>query len=221
MKRSARVRLFLMGSASVALAACGDDPQPAGVFQTVDECVESGFFTKDECSQAIAEAQREHPKVAPKYATKADCEADFGVGKCEAPPAAAGGTGAATTTPTTTAGTTAATTSSGGDSGSFWMPLMMGYMVGQVVNNMGQRSQPLYRPNVGYQDDNRSYGGSGGRYTYSAGSWRTAGNVEVSRGTGVTTVGSSTFRSSTPSTTTISRGGFGARASSVGVSSSS
>lgn len=90
--------------------------------------------------------------------------------------------------------------------GSFFMPLMMGYMVGKMMNGGGSAfSQPLYRPNS-------APSGGGG---YSPGTWRTSNNTEVARQTGATSVSSNAFRSS-GQTTTLSRGGFGARGASVG-----
>ncbi|KAF0111055.1 MAG: hypothetical protein FD149_2570 [Rhodospirillaceae bacterium] len=201
MKRSSRVHLLLMGSTSVALAGCGDDPEPMGVFTNVAECVESGAYTPEQCSAALEQAKQEHPKIAPKYATKDDCEADFGQGKCETP-ASGGGRSQGP--------------SSGESSGSFWMPLMMGYLAGNVLGNLKNGfGQPLYQPNVGRPRDNdrRSWGGG---YTYSPGSWRTAANTEIAQRTGLGRVDRGTLRSSLPTTTTIARGGFGARAASVG-----
>lgn len=192
MKRSFRIRLVLMGSATAVLAGCDDPPQAAGVFASVAECVQSGAYSEAECKTALETAKKDHPKVAPRYVSREACEADFGPGKCEPP----------------TQQQQQVVHDSGG--GSFWMPLMMGYMVGKAMNGPGGMfGQPLYR-------GNESFAGPG---TYSAGSWRTASNTPVADRTGLTTVGSGA-RASTPQTTTVSRGGFGSRASSVGVSGS-
>lgn len=192
MKRSSSVKLLLMGSATFTLAACGDDPEPVGVFSSIQECIDSGVYTESYCNSSLDQAKKEHVKVAPKYKDKADCEAEFGVGRCENPQVASGG----------------------GGTGSVWMPLMMGYMVGSMMNNQSSFAQPLYRPNV---YDNRG-GYYNTTYGYSAGGFRTGNNVEVANRTGLTTVNSNSWRTTTPQTTTLSRGGFGARASSIGVS---
>ncbi|MFN3075414.1 MAG: DUF1190 domain-containing protein [Alphaproteobacteria bacterium] len=199
MKRSSRIRLLVMGTATLAMVACdGDTPQQAGVYASVEECVSGGIYSETFCREHLEQAKKEHMKVAPKYAKIEDCEAEFGRGRCERPPSS-GGAGV-----------------SGGESGSgsFFMPLMMGYLVGKALNGGGGYGQPLYRPNTAPT----------GGFGYSPGTWRTAGNVEVAKNTGATSVPSSVFRSggntSSTHTSTVARGGFGARASSVGSSGS-
>lgn len=195
MKRSARIKLLLMGSVTLALSACGDSQEEAGVFSSIDECIATGKYTEDYCKKGFDQAREQHEKVAPRYNTKADCESDFGSSQCQA--ASHNGT-------------------------SVFLPLMAGFLVGRMLSG-GQNSfsQPLYRPNTyppgqpypPQQQQTSSGGGYGGNY--SGGSYRTANNVEVAQRTGVTKVGSS-ITSSPPSvrTTTISRGGFGASAAS-------
>ena len=168
-----------MGSAAFVLASC-DKPEKVGVFASVQECVDSKVYTDEYCRTSFDQAKSEHAKVAPKYLDKAQCEAEYGVGRCERPLPATG-------------------VSSGESTGSFWTPLMMGYMVGHMMGNQPSYAQPLYR-------------------NASSGSWFTASNVNVGRSTGITTASSSAWRTSTPSTHTVARGGFGSRASSVGVS---
>lgn len=188
MKRSRRISLVLMGTATIALAAC-DDTEQAGVFSSVEECKASGIYTEEHCNSSLDEAKKQHAKVAPKFSTLEDCEAEFGPGRCSSPHGSQA-------------------VQQGGGSGSFWMPLMMGYLVGKALNN----SQPLYRP---YERPQTGYSGGSGSW----GGWRTGDNVQVSDRTGAQTVSSSATRASTPKTTTVSRGGFGARASSVGAAS--
>ena len=89
------------------------------------------------------EAQDQHAAVAPKYASQADCQADFGAGKCEQTPYR---------------------TSSGG---SVFMPLMMGYMMGSMIGGRrSMMSQPLYRssqsPNSFRTAENRNVGSKTG-----------------------------------------------------------
>ena len=79
-------------------------------------------LTKEQCNAAAKKAREQHPKVAPKYQSVADCEADFGAGKCEQAPYRT-------------------------NSGSMvWMPLLVGYMMASRMGAAGQfGSQPLYR----------------------------------------------------------------------------
>jgi uncharacterized protein YgiB involved in biofilm formation len=135
MKRSRYVALLAMGASALALSACGESETPAGVYTGVDQCITDKQFTEAECRKAFDTAKEEHKKVAPKYASKADCEADFGVGKCEDSPYR------------TSSGT------------STFMPLMIGYMLGRTLGGQpGFTPQPLYRTQGGTQfrtGDNR------------------------------------------------------------------
>lgn len=198
MKRSAQVRLLLMGSAAMALAACDNEnkSEEARVYESVEQCVQDGVYTEKYCRESFEAAQKAHPQQAPHYTSKSDCEADFGAARCQQQQSPASG-------------------SSGGTSP--WIPAMAGFLVGQVVSNLTHSlSQPLYRPDVGRRD----WGGVSTPRSYNPGSWRTGGNIEVGRTTGTTTLRPEAFSGGTPqSTTTVSRGGFGARASSVGVAS--
>ena len=88
-------------SAFVALAGCGKKEEPvasvapiaqSGVqtfaYKSVQECVDGKVFTPEYCETGFREAKEAHVKLAPRYATKADCEADFGEGKCDVAPQA-------------------------------------------------------------------------------------------------------------------------------------
>ncbi len=125
MKRSRYVALLAMGASAMALSACGESETPAGVYTSVDRCIEDKVYTEKECSDAFAKAREAHNDVAPKYAAREDCEADFGKDKCE------------TSTKTTTSTTTTTGTS--------WMPLLIGYMMGRSLGGNPAFSQPLYR----------------------------------------------------------------------------
>lgn len=184
MKRSRKAALILMAPAlPFMLAGCGEEPSQAVVFTSAEEC--SSFSTvaaADQCLADFKAAQALHPQVAPKYANKAECEADFGAGQCETAPEQH-------------------------SSGSFFMPLMMGYLAGQMLNRQGAapgaaanaarngvQSQPLYK-----SADDRS-------------TFRTATNTPVARQTGPAAVRPSQVQ---PRASAIAqRGGFGAQAAS-------
>lgn len=200
MKRSASLRLVLMGGAALSLSACGEEPVEVGVFETVEQCTVMGYG-QSACETAIAAAMREHVQSAPRYATKADCEAEFG--RCESGPVASAGN----TPPTQTPGPDQMA-QSGGGFGSFFMPMMAGYMMGQMMGGRGATAQPLYRP---MGETARQAGGTG---LY-------AGNgTKVATQPGLARLPQSTLTSArAPATTTMARGGFGARAQSVSVAS--
>ena len=171
MKRSKTLKLLLMGATALTLAAC-EDPQDVAVFETAEQCAKQEGFNVDICEQNFQTASKEHIRVAPKYTSAADCEVDFGTEQCEIAPQR---------------------TSSGG---SVFMPMMMGYMMGNMLSGRTSRaaSQPLYRS----RDDSKNF--------------RTGDNQKVSGKTGLTKVPTQVARASSTKTSTIRRGGFGATA---------
>jgi uncharacterized protein YgiB involved in biofilm formation len=188
MKRSRSLRLILMGSAALALSAC-DDKKDAQVFETVGQCMDLGH-TQQECDDAISQARQHRLETAPRYASKADCEAEFG--KCEE----GSKTADAPKDPNAPAQSYAHS-----ESGGFFMPLITGYMIGRMLGGgtYGFAPMPLYTPM-----------GGGGFYT--------GGGTRVATGPGATTVAQSALNEAR-TTSTLSRGGFGARARAMSVSS--
>jgi uncharacterized protein YgiB involved in biofilm formation len=135
---------LLMGVSLFALTACEEPKVEAAIFENIQQCISNGDATPAQCEQNFREAKSQHAAVAPKYASEADCQADFGADKCEQAPYRS---------------------STGG---SIFMPLMAGYMMGSMLG--GRRSmapQPLYRsassPNSFRTADNRSVGNTTGR----------------------------------------------------------
>ena len=118
MKRSRVVRLALLGSASaLALAACDEPTDPLAsnkdFFQDPAQCARS--YDDATCKAAFAQAQEEHVNTAPKFGSREACEEKYGVGNCQWGQSQPG-----------------QQASSGG--GGFFMPLMMGYMMGNMMN---------------------------------------------------------------------------------------
>ena len=118
MKKSRSIRLVLLGSASMALGACGDSalPQDARFYPTVQEC--AADYGATACADAKVAADQALATEAPRFAQKQECEAEFGAGNCETRQTAAGG--------------------------SFFMPLLMGYMMGNMMGG-NRYAQPVYR----------------------------------------------------------------------------
>lgn len=127
MKRSKKAALIMMvPTATLLFASCAEQEQPALVFNNPQECKAAGLSSAEECEAEFAAAAALHPEVAPKYANRAECEADFGAEGCEAGP------------------------QEQARSGGFFMPFMTGYLIGNMLNrNSGNRSgmvsQPLYK----------------------------------------------------------------------------
>lgn len=170
MKKSRSIRLALLGSASVALAACGDsgEPPPGALFySTQREC--EILYDAAACKDAVVQAEQVQVAVGPRFSRKEQCEAEFGVGNCETRQAAGGG--------------------------SFFMPLLMGYMIGNMFDG-NRYAQPVYRG-----PGNSAVVASGGRQ-FNVGNFTAAG-------------GQTAFRA-TPQATSTARGGFGTTARGFG-----
>lgn len=199
-KRSGSVVITgLMAGAAVSLTACdnlpavaqwGDPPAAqsgkeveALTFANLDECKTSGTLTAQQCDQAYAQAQSDSAENAPKFSDQQSCEERFGVDQC-VPRSSQGG-------------------------GSFFTPLLTGFVIGQALSNLGGgfRGAPMYRDR-----DGSYYSGSG---------------YPMSRGyvTGRTRVRPESFdapsRMAAPTrvqsrSSVISRGGFGGGGRSFG-----
>lgn len=185
MKRSKKAALILMVPvATFMLAGCGEEAEQALVFNNPTECSASSLVSATQCNADYAAAQAMHPEVAPKYLDKAECETDFGVGQCETAPQR------------TTAG------------GSVFMPMMMGYLAGQMMGRGGVSAnlqqpgaagttskvatQPLYKS----RDDRSTF--------------RTAANKPVAKSIGPITLKPSQVKPQTGQV--VRRGGFGQQA---------
>lgn len=115
------------------LAGCEKTDETVSLYQNADDCSQANPSQSAECTTAYNTALQEAVKTAPKYATREDCVAEFGESQCTQAPAQAG------MVPTSSSETTAAAPQ---QSGSMWMPLMAGYMMGRMMG--GGASQPLF-----------------------------------------------------------------------------
>lgn len=130
MKRTRHIALGLMlGTAGMVLSGCEDDPDVAAKnFESVDACVADGSYGYQACRDAFSQAKAEHEAYGPRYEDKVLCEEEFGPGQC--------------------------TSSSSGGS-SFFMPFMAGYLVSEVIDELGDAakkksySKPVYRSKDG------------------------------------------------------------------------
>lgn len=173
-KRSKKAALVLMVPATgFFLASCtSEEPVTSAVYKDAEEC--AAFYNPPAaCKEEFAKAEALHQQVAPKYQTQAECEADFGTGNCPQQP------------------------QHQASSGGFFMPMMMGFLAGQMLNKNSSAkqyvpSQPLYKS----RDDQSTF--------------RTASNQPVARQTGPVNVMPS--RMQVAPGKVVSRGGFGAQA---------
>lgn len=156
-KRSASARLSAAGLAAM-LSGCDNTPDyqkqfgtptEVAAFQSVDECVASGSFTRADCVRASNTALQNDEKAAPRYESQTLCEDNFGGGECVRR----------------------------NESGqSYFVPLLTGFMIGRMLDGGGYRYHGLYRDR---RDDSYytgsgawlSSGGYGGRpWSYQVGS---------------------------------------------------
>ena len=125
--RSYRVApVALAISAVFMLAGCEKSDETVSLYQNADDCSRANPSMSEQCTTSYNNALKEAAKTAPKYATREDCVAEFGEAQCTQAPAQAG---------------MAAESQS---SGSFWMPLMAGYMMGRLMGGSGFAQQPLF-----------------------------------------------------------------------------
>ena len=171
--RKSRYVTFLLAGA--ALAACdqntGSGPQDAALYADPAACAKEA--DTDACNAAFETARAEHVQQTPKFASPAECEA-AGYSKCEE-------------TQVKTAD---------GTSHSYFMPLMMGYMMGRMMSP-GQM-MPGASPRPGTPTTARPV------YSDSQGYLRAGGNTVGRLAPGATSLGPNGM-----ATRVTSRGGFG------------
>jgi uncharacterized protein YgiB involved in biofilm formation len=128
-KRSRTVALAIVGATTFALTGCREEQVDAQAFPDLASCKTAaeagdGLLTAADCEAALVEAEQLHVESAPRYDSLQVCEEQHGEGEC---------------------GSEAQATSGG--SGSIFMPLLTGYLIGNMLAGRGgyARSQPMYR----------------------------------------------------------------------------
>lgn len=167
------------------LAGCEQNDETVKMYQNADDCSSANPGKSAECKTTYDNALKEAARTAPKYASREDCVAEFGEGQCQQAPAQAG----------VATENQAQAQQSGG---SFWMPLMAGYMMGRLMGGgAGYAQQPLFSSK---NPASPAYG----QYTDASG--KSYGAAQPGRSATV----SKTAMAPKPATTsTITRGGFG------------
>ncbi len=123
-KRARHARVLLLGTAAFGLAACQPEEQvDATVFPSVEECralaaLPENDFTAEDCAAGLEEAQAIHRESAPRYEDEALCEEQHG-GEC--------------------------VVETRSDGSSVFLPLLAGYMIGNMLGGRGYAAKPLYR----------------------------------------------------------------------------
>jgi uncharacterized protein YgiB involved in biofilm formation len=118
MRKSFAIKPLAVGIASIFLAACGEERQDGIIYTSLDECLNDNPESAAEaCRSAYQDALDEAIRTGPKFGSEYDCEYEFGPNQCRSVE-----TG----------------------SGSFFMPFMAGYMVGNLLSPSRYYYQPLY-----------------------------------------------------------------------------
>ncbi len=177
----------LMATAGFSLAACGQpqfampDPEPVLAYTSLADCKAANDIPDAECDTALVAVAKQREDAGPRYASSAECEGQWGPSQCE---------------PLNHNG------------GSFFTPLLTGFVVGQMLNGGGYRGGgALYRDR-----DNRYSNGFGGGYL--SRDYATGRTVANGRDYGdVARHAPSRVQSRT---TVVSRGGFGGGGRSFG-----
>ena len=126
--RSRSVALCILGAGAFALAGCEEEKVDAQAYPDLQSCTQAadqgGLLSAGECETAFAEAEALHEESAPRYDSLAVCEAQHGEGACGSEQQVADG-----------------------GSGSIFMPLLAGYLIGNMLGGRGgmASAQPLYK----------------------------------------------------------------------------
>jgi len=125
------------------LSACEQSAETVSLYTNAEDCAQKNPAQSEQCSLAYKNALQEAAKTAPKYATREDCVAEFGEEKCTQAP-----TQTATTTQTASQAQAGLATENqaSGQNGSFWMPLMAGYMMGRLMGGGTAAPAPAAQP---------------------------------------------------------------------------
>ena len=172
-RRKSRYVSLLLAGAAASLAGCDEHDMTKDATLYSDPAACSKELDASACDQGFAAAKEEHAKAAPKYTTQADCEA-AGFQRCEV---------------------TAVRNAEGGSS-SFFMPMMMGYMMSRAFSGGGYGMGGGYGAGFG-----RPVYGDRNGFLYTGGA--TVGQVQP----GTTSLGSAGVP-----LRNVARGGFGASA---------
>lgn len=114
-KASAPRRIALLGAASVILlAGCQEEQAEVVIFDDPAACAAGGVDAAT-CEVQFAEAQAEHEETAPRYDAVAVCEAEHGAGACIEDESRP----------------------------SVFMPLMAGFIMGQMLSGRGLASRAM------------------------------------------------------------------------------
>ena len=162
------IKPLALAVSSLLLAACSRT-EPAVIIENVQDCLAKSDLTEQQCQANYEQALAEAERTAPRYHDKRSCEAEFGYDQCHS-----------------------------SSSGGFFMPMMMGYLLGSSMNN--RHPATVYRYDRPYSDHHNKVMTADGTVLGNAGK----SSYQVNK---------NTYKPKPTVTKTVSRGGFGSKAS--------
>ena len=110
-------KLFIVAISALVLTFGGcAKPVESKLFTDLNSCIEDPANTKEACEIAYKNAKEDAERTAPKYSSLADCRAEYGADMCQ------GGS------------------SNNGSMSDIFMPMMAGYMIAGIVDDIGGSS---------------------------------------------------------------------------------
>ncbi len=119
MRKAFKPKPIAVGVTSIFLAACSDNREQAMVFTSLADCINQSPEKADQCEAAYQSAVDEATRTSPKYSNIRECESEFGAQQC------------------------IPYQNGNGSGGSWFMPLMAGYMIGGMMSPR-YYSSPLF-----------------------------------------------------------------------------
>ncbi len=177
--RKAKVGRFSLRPLALAVTAAAltacSSKEEVQIVASIDECTLKTELTYEQCKAAYEAAVIEAGRTGPKYRSVRNCEAEFGYGHCQS------------------------------NSSGFFMPMMAGFMVGQMMGGRdhyygGYGYNPVFRYSNPYSSHNNRI-------------MTADGSIIGRSGQSSYRVGKSALKPKPAVSRTVSRGGFGSVAS--------
>ena len=112
------LKLALLGTTALILAACAESKEEALTYNSAQDCIKAGVQDEATCRSEFEKAKQRHTEVAPRYRAANDCYSEFGHNRCSVHRTS---------------------------SGSFWLPFMVGYMLAPRGGGAGREDGMSHR----------------------------------------------------------------------------
>lgn len=189
-KRTMAITLLALGAGAVTIGAFtglgSSSRDRLRVFGSVASCEADGQIPAAECAAQYQQALSAHERSAPAFATRENCENEYGAGNCVNPSAASGRP-------------------------SMFIPMMNGYLMARRATG-GFQAAPLYRRPADPAGEFRQSAAFPFPITQPSSTTSSRSSFRPGFSTSSPSATRSTTRSSSGITTSSSRGGFGASA---------